>query len=357
MKIHIVQKGDTLWEIAKQYNADFEQVKEMNPQLSSPDMIMPGMKIKIPSSSKPVKAEKTKKKEMQKPEVEKPYKDTSPKPKPVEKEDDVKPPKPVEPKMPIQQQAMQVPIEQEMNHYTTINLPQVPSYTMPEQAPTEKPKPMPYQPKPMPPKQPHYTPTIPQPPVSKVEPYSGSKPDCGCGGKKPAQQPMYQQPMYKPMPQQPMCEQPMYKPMPQQPMCEQPIYKPMPQQPMCEHPMYKPMPQQPMYQQPVHKPMPQQPIYQQPMHKPMPPFSQHDMMMGSSSCMEKQVKSGHYHSNDCYPHQPYHSSNMSGLYDSYYQPKPQLTNPHVPDDHFSQPMPPGYRDDHDDTLDDESVGE
>jgi morphogenetic protein associated with SpoVID len=57
LKIHIVRKGDTLWEIAKQYGVDFEQLKQFNPQLSSPDMIMPGMKIKIPSSVKPVKKE------------------------------------------------------------------------------------------------------------------------------------------------------------------------------------------------------------------------------------------------------------------------------------------------------------
>lgn len=51
MKIHIVQKGDTLWKIAEKYNVDFEQLKNMNTQLSDPDMIMPGMKIKIPSGS------------------------------------------------------------------------------------------------------------------------------------------------------------------------------------------------------------------------------------------------------------------------------------------------------------------
>lgn len=57
MKIHIVQKGDTFWEISKEYGVDFEELKQLNPQISSPDMIMPGMKIKIPSSTKPVKKE------------------------------------------------------------------------------------------------------------------------------------------------------------------------------------------------------------------------------------------------------------------------------------------------------------
>lgn len=55
LKIHIVRKGDTLFEIAKNYGVNFEDIVKLNPQLSSPDMIMPGMKIKIPSETKQVK--------------------------------------------------------------------------------------------------------------------------------------------------------------------------------------------------------------------------------------------------------------------------------------------------------------
>jgi len=33
LKIHIVQKGDTIWEIAKKYGVDFEQVKALNSHL------------------------------------------------------------------------------------------------------------------------------------------------------------------------------------------------------------------------------------------------------------------------------------------------------------------------------------
>ncbi|VEF47485.1 spore coat assembly protein SafA [Bacillus freudenreichii] len=58
MKIHIVQKGDTLWKIAKKYGVDFEELKKMNAQLSNPDMIMPGMKIKVPAGGTHVKKEK-----------------------------------------------------------------------------------------------------------------------------------------------------------------------------------------------------------------------------------------------------------------------------------------------------------
>src|SRR6476619_6036138 len=50
VKIHIVQKGDTLWKIAKKYGVNFEDMKKMNSQLSNPDMIMPGMKIKVPTT-------------------------------------------------------------------------------------------------------------------------------------------------------------------------------------------------------------------------------------------------------------------------------------------------------------------
>ncbi|RSK28001.1 SafA/ExsA family spore coat assembly protein [Bacillus sp. HMF5848] len=81
MKIHIVQKGDTLWKIAKKYGVDFEELKKMNSQLSNPDLIMPGMKIKVPSNGVPVKKEaqvKESVKETQKKEAVAP---TPPKPK------------------------------------------------------------------------------------------------------------------------------------------------------------------------------------------------------------------------------------------------------------------------------------
>ncbi|MEH7377316.1 SafA/ExsA family spore coat assembly protein, partial [Neobacillus drentensis] len=57
MKIHIVQKGDTLWKIAKKYGVNFEELKKMNSQLSNPDMIMPGMKLKVPTSGGTIKKE------------------------------------------------------------------------------------------------------------------------------------------------------------------------------------------------------------------------------------------------------------------------------------------------------------
>ncbi|MCA0969950.1 SafA/ExsA family spore coat assembly protein [Halobacillus litoralis] len=137
MRIHIVQKGDTLWTIAKKYGVDFAEVKAMNTQLSNPDMIMPGMKIKVPQGTKPVKKETQMAPVKKEAQVKTPYKDTSPKPMPVIKEDEKE--KPVKgvmqkPMMPIQPQPqpinmnMQMPsIDQQMqNYYTTFHLPQMP---------------------------------------------------------------------------------------------------------------------------------------------------------------------------------------------------------------------------------------
>lgn len=135
MKIHVVQKGDTLWELSKKYGVDFEELKQANSQLSSPDMIMPGMKIKIPGTAKTVK------KEVQTPlkkEQVHPYKEMSPQPKPVIKEDDHKKKMQVQPQMPQMPPTMPMPqmplmpqiqmpnMEQEMTNYTTINVPAPP---------------------------------------------------------------------------------------------------------------------------------------------------------------------------------------------------------------------------------------
>lgn len=48
MKIHVAQKGESLWNIAKKYNVSFEELKSNNTHLSSPEAIYPGMKIKVP---------------------------------------------------------------------------------------------------------------------------------------------------------------------------------------------------------------------------------------------------------------------------------------------------------------------
>jgi len=48
LRTHIVQKGDTLWKIAKQYGIDFEELKRLNAHLANPDYIVPGMEIILP---------------------------------------------------------------------------------------------------------------------------------------------------------------------------------------------------------------------------------------------------------------------------------------------------------------------
>ncbi|MGP7816845.1 SafA/ExsA family spore coat assembly protein [Niallia sp. 01092] len=87
MKIHIVQKGDTLWEIAKKYGVNFEELKMLNSQLSNPDMIMPGMKIKVPTTGGSIKKEAPitgTKKEM--PKAEHPFVKEKPKTMPIKEE-------------------------------------------------------------------------------------------------------------------------------------------------------------------------------------------------------------------------------------------------------------------------------
>lgn len=55
LRIHIVQKGEILAHIAEKYNVHFDDLQRANPQLSSPDMLLPGMKIKIPGEAKSVR--------------------------------------------------------------------------------------------------------------------------------------------------------------------------------------------------------------------------------------------------------------------------------------------------------------
>lgn len=51
MKIHIVKQGDTLYELSKKYNVPLQKLIESNPQISNPDQLSIGDKVKIPSAS------------------------------------------------------------------------------------------------------------------------------------------------------------------------------------------------------------------------------------------------------------------------------------------------------------------
>ncbi len=145
MKIHIVQQGDTLWKLAKKYDVDFEQLKAVNNHLSNPDLIMPGMKIKIPTGGVPVKKQAFKKEEQIKFSVPKemPIIKEVPKEMPIVKETPMAPlkeevklpvappsvaPLPVAPSIappvmqPIQLQPIQMPVTQQYLHHHHMNM-------------------------------------------------------------------------------------------------------------------------------------------------------------------------------------------------------------------------------------------
>ncbi|ADU29750.1 SafA/ExsA family spore coat assembly protein [Evansella cellulosilytica] len=116
MRIHIVQKGDTLWKLAQKYGVDFEALKAANSNLSNPDLIMPGMKVKIPSGSVQAKKEMQSKEKpfdhigvKEKPQKEQPIKEMPEKekmPPPSLKEEKEAPiPMPTPPQVPMQHQA------------------------------------------------------------------------------------------------------------------------------------------------------------------------------------------------------------------------------------------------------------
>lgn len=52
IKIHIVQQGDTLSTIMKQYNITQQSIEEANPHIANVALLMAGMKIKITSKAK-----------------------------------------------------------------------------------------------------------------------------------------------------------------------------------------------------------------------------------------------------------------------------------------------------------------
>ncbi|KAB7708638.1 SafA/ExsA family spore coat assembly protein [Bacillus aerolatus] len=141
MRIHIVQKGDTLWTIAKKYGVNFDELKKMNAQLSNPDLIMPGMKIKVPAPAG------TPKKEMPKPQKEAPV---APPPAPVKEQvkeqvqpappvkEQVQPAPPVkqQPKMPAMPPLPPIIPEVEINQIFQMNMEQM-QQTVQPQAPAK----------------------------------------------------------------------------------------------------------------------------------------------------------------------------------------------------------------------------
>ncbi|MCP3025551.1 SafA/ExsA family spore coat assembly protein [Halobacillus sp. A5] len=306
MRIHVVQKGDTLWKISKKYGVDFEELKSVNSQLSNPDMIMPGMKIKVPQGKKQVKKEAPKKeapkKEMPKKEMPKKEipKKEMPKPKPMPKiKEDENIPKPApmmeKPMMPIQMNMpIQMPMDQHMqNYYTTFHLPQMPMPEKPKSKPKAAPKPKTVKPKAVQPKT-----------VKPNEPAHDHQENKEYSPPKKAQQPVqelpYHQPMsYHPTPwdyfwcppypgmgmHHPHMNQPMTSPMANHPMGNMPMENhPMGKMPMANHPMGNmPMENHPMGNMPMaNHPMGNMPMENHPMgNMPMANHPMSNMPMGN----------------------------------------------------------------------------
>ncbi|MED1204771.1 SafA/ExsA family spore coat assembly protein [Heyndrickxia acidicola] len=228
MKIHIVQKGDTLWNISKKYGVNFEELKKMNAQLSNPEMIMPGMKIKVPTSGGSVKKESIiPKKEM--PKAVHPYAQQQTPTIPVQKEM----PKKEMPKkeMPIQKEApkKEMPIQKEpiytpkmpqpivpeidINNYYLTNMTQM--QTQPQYIPPAPPPPPP------PKKEKPESIEMYKMPVQEecydMYPYPHVMPaynDCGCGGGTPYPYP-YPQQSWQAVPMMPQVQGMMIDPMTQ----------------------------------------------------------------------------------------------------------------------------------------------
>ncbi|WP_379130888.1 LysM peptidoglycan-binding domain-containing protein [Paenibacillus sp. sgz500958] len=54
MRIHIVKQGDTLYAIAQKHGVPLQKIIEANPQISNPDVLVIGDKVKIPAAPVPV---------------------------------------------------------------------------------------------------------------------------------------------------------------------------------------------------------------------------------------------------------------------------------------------------------------
>lgn len=54
MKIHIVKQGDSLFALSQKYGVPLQKIIEANPQITNPDVLAVGDKVKIPAAPIPV---------------------------------------------------------------------------------------------------------------------------------------------------------------------------------------------------------------------------------------------------------------------------------------------------------------
>lgn len=199
MEVHVVQKGDTLWKISRQYGISFEELKRVNAHLANPDYVVPGMKIFLPDQVKKPSTGAEHVKKTEKAPVKKP---TSPK----EEVEVPKQPKPL-PEVPTPPKVPIPPVESKP-------APPKPQ-PKPEPKPQPKPKPEQSKPKPTPPKEPVSPPIQSQPmppPQQPMQPYPAfSVIGIPCGWLPiydadcyPHMHPSQMHPMPAPMPQLPV---------------------------------------------------------------------------------------------------------------------------------------------------------
>ncbi|MGC5327966.1 SafA/ExsA family spore coat assembly protein [Brevibacillus sp. SYSU BS000544] len=282
VKIHTVQKGDTLWKIAKQYNVDFKELLRVNSQIKNPDRIMPGMKVKIPSAQVPLRSYGNPG------HSGNPRHSGNPGPgnnRPAKKEFPITPPQ------------MEMEIEELPPLLEELELPPVKEAPIPQ---------MPMQPAPQPAPQPPMQPQIQFQPQIQIQP--------------PPQPPMQPQIQFQPPPQPPMQPQIHLQMPPMQPQ----FHLQMPQMPM--QPMPQPQMQPPrqfffQIQPRLNVPMPMMPCqpcqpgpmpHIQPLCPPVP-HAPHHQSHGQSTydCST----SSEYHAmypSSTYPSQTYPSSSYHG---------------------------------------------
>lgn len=168
-----MQLGDTLWKLAEKYNASFEELKKINSHLANPEKLMPGMKIKIPSSAKTVQKEKSKKEQMTPVSKEKTKTSTKEKTNEVKKEEKKKTEHPYKQKsstpIAVLKEDDQKEKKKEQFEATMPKMPKVPSMPILEKETKAKQQPM--KPKEPPkPKKEKTAPAAEQQPANKEEP-------------------------------------------------------------------------------------------------------------------------------------------------------------------------------------------
>ncbi|MGO0060252.1 SafA/ExsA family spore coat assembly protein [Brevibacillus fluminis] len=240
MKIHIVQKGDTMWKIARRYGVDFKELLRANSQLKNPDLIYPGMKIKVPSGRVPARPHHHSDSGMgsvkERPHKEAPIKEAPIVPPPAVEEEEVPPSVETRPYESPEQPAPPPPPAPQIQQAPT------PPAPIPAPAPTPAPAPAPAPVVPPPPAPqikvapPPAPPVVPQP-TPQIRPF------------------IKQQPV---MPFSPMPNPPVSPFMQPRPMMPPVTIMPLPPMPMPMHPQLPlPQPQLPIPQMQPQLPIPQ----------------------------------------------------------------------------------------------------